>query len=754
MPYRYRLIAAYTAVMLLAILLSGFIYLNDQRLQATSEQLFNKTLPLLRTINQLRSAKVEHERLLYEYYATTDRLRLLPAIQASQSLMADRFEALDGQQLEMFDETRTTFEGIKAVALKLDQNLMNDQVDWDLARAHLIELSNAGRMIDPYLDTFVRDVEAQARRDSDASRAGGKLGTQLVIGFCLAIVGIALFVAFFVDRYIRETAERKRLAMFPERNPNPVISTDSQGNINYLNPAAEDFLREQQLEGKEKQLIPQNLKQAWHSHDEAASGTITLSERLLEYNLSTLKDLELAHIHYKDITEQHQAEQALSHQAKHDLLTQLPNRGQLEIALAENTHNTNSFHLVLLNLHHFERITATYGYQYGDMLLRHASQRINEHLQTENLLQPGLCRMDGSNFAFMVPGSGLSNTQQQQMQQLADTILAAFEEPVCINDNEFYLPLCMGISQFPSDSNNVSGLLKCADSALMQSRKVEGNCIQFYSSQLQDTYKKNLTIENELRQAIANSELELFYQPKMDNHTGAVTSCESLLRWLTPEGVPRYSPVEFIPIAEQSGLIIPLGEWVLETAFAQANVWRDSQPMVTAINLSQRQFQHHDFLPLLKRLKARYPGIEPYIELEITESLLMQDISSSIDTMHAIKDLGFGLSIDDFGTGYSSLSYLKEFPIDKLKIDRSFIIDMTNNKEDKMLVETIIQLAHSLGLATVAEGVETQDQLAALQTIHCTETQGYLISKPLPAREYGRFMEEFQRNQSSVGLIR
>ncbi|BFM17217.1 hypothetical protein R50073_34000 [Maricurvus nonylphenolicus] len=749
MPYRYRFILAYAAILLLAVLLSGFIYLNDQRLQTTSDHLFNETLPLLRTVNQLRSAKVEHERLLYEYYATTDRLRLLPAIQSAQQQMASLFRQLEGQPLAMLDDSLHTMESIKQTAHKLDQNLMKDRVDWDLARTHLIELSSAGRRIDPYFDSFVREIEAEAKLESDASRAGGKLGAQLVIGFCVAIVTIALFVAFFVNRYIRETAERKRLAMFVERNPSPVISADDHGRIHYLNPAASQLLKDLQLESEPEKLIPQVLQDVWQSGGHTASGNIQLNDIVLDFNLSILRDLELAHIHFKDITEQRQAEQALLHQAKHDLLTQLPNRGQLEVWLAQNTQHSNSFHLVLLNLHHFERITATYGYQYGDMLLCHASERINQLLQDADLPRPGLCRLDGSNFAFMVPASGLSNTQQHRTQQLAQTLIDSFSAPFCLNDNEFYLSLCMGVSHYPSDSGNVAGLLKAADSALMESRREEGNSVHFYNSQLQGIHAQHLKIETELRQAINNNELELFYQPKMDSHNGEIHSCESLLRWLNDEGRPRYSPVEFIPVAEQSGLIIPLGEWVLETAFAQANHWRQHQPMVTAINLSQRQFQHHDFLPLLQRLKDKYPGIEPFIELEITESLLMQDVSCSISTMQAIKDMGFALSIDDFGTGYSSLSYLKEFPIDKLKIDRSFVMDMTNNKEDQMLVETIIQLAHSLGLATVAEGVETQDQLQALQSIHCAEIQGYLISRPLSAQDYAEFMASYYQGQQS-----
>lgn len=750
MPYRQKIILVYAAIMLVAALLSGFIYVNDQRLQSTSDELFDTTLPLLRDINALRNAKVEHERLLYEYYATTDQERLKPAIQTQQNTMRKYLDQLEG--LPMQTAIQATFRRIKDSANHLDHNLMQTHVNWDLAREDLIKLSSAGRELDPYLDNIIDSVEQRARMDSTNSRDQVKLGTQLVISFCVAIITLALFVGYFVDRYIRESAERKRLAMFAERNPNPVLSANINGDITYINPAAQAIIHELGLNNG-KALLPTHTAQLWHKGQPQYSGTLAVADRIFDYSLSLLSDLQLAHIHLKDITEQRRAEQALEHQAKYDLLTQLPNRHQLEQKLTSHTQNReHSFHLIIINLHRFERITASYGYQFGDKLLSMASERLQEQLNPNELLAPGLCRMGGTNFAFMLPNHDPLNHQGEAINDLLQQLIASMEEPLRLNDNEFYLSLCIGTSCFPNDSFEVNELLKCADAALMQSRKSEGNSFHFYDQALEDHNTHQLTIEAELRQAIANHELELFYQPKLDTRSGKVKSCESLMRWMV-DGKPKYSPAEFIPIAEQSGLIIQMGEWALTTAFAQAQQWREQFPVSIAVNLSQRQFQHHDFLPLLMRLKLQYPGIEKWIELEITESLLMQEVHTSIEIMRAIKAMGFTLSIDDFGTGYSSLSYLKDFPIDKLKVDRSFIIDMCSNREDEMLVKTVIQLAHSLGLTTVAEGVETTDQLSRLQDLECEEIQGYLISKPIPAQQFQVFYEQHaQGNLNTAGI--
>jgi len=739
MPHRLRVITVYIFVILLAVLLSGFIYVNDQRLKDTTEQLFNNSLPLLRYINQLRNAKVEHERLIYEYYATTDRSRLLPAIERQQKTLQQLLRLIKDQPLPMQGDLNKSFLKLIATTQQIDDNLKQSRVDWDQARAQLINLSHMGSTIDPYLEQMTQSIEARAEHSSMASQDRIQLGTRLVISFCFAISALALLVGFFVDRYLRETAERKRLAMFAERNPNPVLSLGLDSSIHYCNPAALKLA--EQLKIETDALLPNELNQIIISGHLQGQGIMTLQGNTFSFTWSRLSDLEIGHLYLEDISEQRRAEQQLEHQAKHDRLTQLPNRQQLEDSIDQQlSDNSQAFHLVLLNLHQFSRITTSYGYRFGDKLVQRASQRLQHELRNEPLLTPGLCRIDGRNFAFILP-SHPNQSAADQIQQLGQRLIECMQEPIALDDNEFHLALCIGVSQAPVDHDQVSGLLKCADAALMQSKKSEGRNLTLYSQKLHQRHAQQLQLENEMRLAIKEQAFELFYQPKLDVNSNRIECCEALMRWMK-DGKPHHSPADFIPVAEQSGLIIPLGYWALETAFAQTQNWRNATPVITAINLSLRQFQHHDFLNTLKRLAHQYEGIEAFIEFEITESLLMQDIEHSIDIMRSIKAMGFALSIDDFGTGYSSLSYLKDFPIDKLKVDRSFIMNMTTDNDDKMLVKTIIQMAHSLQLTTVAEGVETAEQLQQLTALACEEIQGYFISRPLAVDAFNQFMQK------------
>ena len=636
-PYKLSIIVVYSVVISLAILLAGFIFLNDQRLQNSSERLFNESLPLLRLVGQLRSAKVEHERLLYEYYATTNQTRLMPEVMKLQRASDTLLTQIDHFSLSGLSKAQVLFNQIAQIAGQLDQNLSQDRVDWDLARDQLVTLSQLGRQVEPVLDSLAQAVEAQALSDSDASRQLTHLGTQLVIGFCVAISALTLFVGIFVERYVRETAVRRRLAMFPERNPNPVISVDRSGHITYKNPAAHTlpFSVEKILD-----LLPVSLDTLWHQGLSQTEGEIEVAPATFAFNLALLKDLDLAHIHLKDITEQVKAESALQFQATHDTLTERPNRSQLELALRHQIRNEpTAFFLVIISLHRFERIVANYGRDFGNQLLTKAVRKMVSTFNQGELLEPGLCRLSDHNFAFILPQSLNDREPSWAINDLLQRLFTAFEQSISIEDNEHFLSLRAGICEHPKDNQTPEGLLKCADNALIKAAQSEGTVAQFYTQELHDQNQKSHIIEAGLRQAIKHQALSLFFQPKVNTQTGDVTGCEALMRWIENDK-PKYSPAEFIPVAEQTGLIIDIGEWTLKEAFWQAEQWRRTKPIPIAINLSQRQFQHHNLLPLLAVLQQQYSDIETLIELEITESLLMQDVHTSIHTMNEIKKMG------------------------------------------------------------------------------------------------------------------
>ena len=310
--------------------------------------------------------------------------------------------------------------------------------------------------------------------------------------------------------------------------------------------------------------------------------------------------------------------------------------------------------------------------------------------------------------------------------------------PILIGDNEIFVTLSIGISIYPVDGVNTTTLLKNADAALHQAKEEGRNNFQYYAEQMNATAWQRLKLETELRRALEREEFVLHYQPKVDMESGKIVGMEALLRWQSPER-GLVAPGEFIPLLEETGLILPVGEWVLRAACKQARAWQAAglPDVHIAVNLSTLQFKQPDFAGLVLGI-LQENGLDPAlgaIELELTESLLMNNAAGAIDTLIKLHEAGIQFSIDDFGTGYSSLSYLKRFPISSLKIDQSFVHDLSSESEDEAIVAAIIALGHSLGLNVIAEGVETTEQLAQLRKMGCNEMQGYLFSRPVPAAE-------------------
>ena len=743
MEYRARIIFVYITVIALAIMLSTFIFMSDRKLSESSNELFSNTFPALQEIGRLKQARIEHERLLYEYYATTDFDRLRPKITESrQAITANLMSITKGNEIAVeLEPVHAEYDTIYMSAAQLDQTLAHASVDWDRARALLVSISDAGRRMDPYLDKLAADIESKARADSATNQEQRQLGTKLVIGFSVVIVALAILMGIAIDRYIRETAERKKLAMFAERNPSPVVSTDLNGEVLYQNPATKLLLDDLKSHSNHAQiLLPSDFKAQIatmvKAHQDKYTGIIEIKHRTLQYTISLLNDLKLCHVHFEDITEQTKAQLSLQYQAFHHPLTDLPNRRNLEdlleAKLTEDRDNNESFCLMLVSLHHFDKITSIHGYQFGDELIQRVAYRLKIAMAQfhEQCFERSLFHLDSTTFGVLI-----KNAEKGKALQAAKDLKRTMTKTIVHGDNQFHLSLRIGISNYPKDSDCLSGMLRTADAALVQAKQDEHVSVQSYDESIHQNEQRLMLIESELRIALEEKELCLFYQPKVDAQTGQVNNAEALIRWHRNNKI-LYTPFEFIPVAEQSGLIIPIGERVIETAADQALEWKQNHPINIAVNLSSRQFQHTGFLDHLKDLTKKIPGIEKILELEITESLLMQDIHQSIELMHQIKNLGFKLSIDDFGTGYSSLSYLKEFPIDKLKIDRSFIMNMDTNKEDQTLVKTIVSLSKSLGLETVAEGVETEKQFELLRDFGCEEIQGYYFSQPLPADKF------------------
>lgn len=442
---------------------------------------------------------------------------------------------------------------------------------------------------------------------------------------------------------------------------------------------------------------------------------------------------------HQDITERRRVEKQIAHMAHHDSLTDLPNRvlfrERLTHALAQSSRG-HRFAVLCLDLDHFKAVNDTLGHPIGDRLLTVAAQRLRKCLRDGDIV----ARLGGDEFAIVQNDVGAPIETAILAQRICEALAAPFE----IGGQTMIVGASIGIAMGPDDGGEADELLKNADLALYRAKGDGRGTYRFFEPAMDARMKARRELELSLRHALAAGEFELFYQPITDVSTGAITCCEALLRWHHPT-LGMIPPAQFIPVAEDIGLIVPIGEWVLRQACADAARWPDH--INVAVNLSAIQVMNRSLSPVLlsalgaSRLPARR------LELEITETVLMQNTDATIDTLHRLRELGARISLDDFGTGYSSLKYLRSFPFDKIKIDRCFIGDFAESDESVAIVRAIVALAQGLGIATTAEGVETEAQLAQIRALGCNQMQGYLFSPPRPLAEVERL---FMRPQLSL----
>ena len=435
---------------------------------------------------------------------------------------------------------------------------------------------------------------------------------------------------------------------------------------------------------------------------------------------------------YEDITEQKRIEERMHYLANFDPLTGLPNRTQLndhlKYALSLAKRSKGHLTLMFLDLDHFKDINDTLGHSVGDNVLIELATRIRLVLREEDTAT----RLGGDEFIVLLPGTDALGAGRAA-QKLLDAIASAYQ----VESYDLILTASIGIALFPEDGEDLETLSKCADTAMYRAKQEGRQCYRFFTTEMQAHSERHLQLVNALRHALDLEQLQVHYQPQLAMQGGYIVGAEALLRWQHPE-LGSVSPAEFIPVAESSGLILPIGEWVLRRAIRQAKSWLDSgyAPLIMAVNLSAVQFRNPDLPDLITRILDDEGFPPEYLELELTEGVAMSNPQTAIDVMNNLHERGIRMSIDDFGTGYSSLSYLKKFKVYKLKIDQSFVRDISTDPEDKAIVSAIINLAISLGLKTIAEGVETLSQQAFLREQGCDEMQGYLFSKPLPEEQF------------------
>ena len=447
-----------------------------------------------------------------------------------------------------------------------------------------------------------------------------------------------------------------------------------------------------------------------------------------------------------DITERKLSEQRIHHVAQHDVLTGLPNRSllqdRLSQAIAYSMRYAYPVWVMLIDLDRFKFVNDSMGHKAGDVLLMTVAARLRSALRDTDTV----ARLSGDEFVVILT----EHVDQKLSVDIVQRLMDSVAQPVMLGSKEFFVTCSIGVAVYPTDGAPADSLIEHADIAMYRAKKLGRNNFQFYTPAMNEDAMERVRIESALRNALERDEFVLHYQPQVDLASGEIVGMEALIRWQHPE-MGMVAPNRFIGVAEETGLIVQIGAWVMRAACQQNQDWQDAGlgKLRVAVNLSARQFGAANLIADIRSVLAE-TGLAPNcLEIELTESLFMSDVTLAVELLHAMKALGINLSIDDFGTGYSSLSYLSRFPIDVLKIDRSFVAEITRDSNDAAIVASIIALAHNLKLAVIAEGVETEEQLDYLRRHGCDEMQGYYFSRPLPAVEF----EQLVRQQRRLPLL-
>lgn len=440
-----------------------------------------------------------------------------------------------------------------------------------------------------------------------------------------------------------------------------------------------------------------------------------------------------------DISERKQYQGHIEYLAGHDVLTGLANRhllgDRLERAIIQARRSKHLLALLFMDLNRFKYVNDSFGHRVGDMLLKEVAHRLTVQVRESDTV----FRQGGDEFIILLTDLHTPD----EAATIAAKLIDAINIPFMVDGHELHMSASIGATICPNDSSDIEVLLQNADTAMYRAKAEDASGFLFYSREMRTRARERVKLENALRRAVKRNEFELCYQPKVNIESGRIVGAEALIRWRHPDS-GLITPGSFIPLAEEVGLIVPIGNWVLETACRQNKAWQDAglPPIGVSVNLSVSQFRQDELVDTIQETLDQIGLDGAHLELEVTESLVMNSAEQFISKLHALKSLGVQLSVDDFGTGYSSLSYLKRFALDRLKIDQSFIHDIATDTDDAAITRSVIALGHSLNLKVIAEGVETREQLRFLRENHCDEIQGFYFSKPLPAHEFGNLLHE------------
>jgi len=745
-PYlrRASILAGLAIVMGLA--LSVMVYQSTEKVRINAIDLVEFRIPILTSINELIADLSEQERVIYEFYRSQENDVFLNSSADIKKAFAIHFSVIRSQP--RFNEEaiiiRKKQQQIENMFAQFYDEMQLQEDNWDEMRDILRAISQVRIDLLPTLKSIEEQTKATVVEGHEKTLVQMLISHWLVIIYGIFIVLIAGVVSWYIRQYILTQAKSTRLALFSQRNPNPILSVNSFGEVTFANPACANLLRCVGYDAKQvDRLLPSDFillrQEVSKQRDHSLVVKQQLEDRILQISIYWHQEIDAYDIHIKDITERILAEQEVKQLAFTSQETQLPNQYKLDEHVTQLIDQQIAFSLGVIGIRHYNEKVATFGGEAVAELVRGLAKIIAKKLPEVI----GFYHISESEFALVCTES-LSTLR---LQKLVKDISAEVENAVVTKFGEFFVECDFGFSTFPEHGSDENTLLKNAYIALGIASKHEHDNYCLFNPEFAQQIEKNSTLIDQLRQAIALDELFLVFQPQLSLLDNKITGIETLVRWKHNDQI--ISPADFIPIAEKSGLIVNIGEWILNQAclFARQLIDQGHAELVIAVNVSPRQFSHPQFVQTVKDalLSSGLPANN--LELEITEGVFMHNEENTISVLQHLKGLGVELSIDDFGTGYSSLSYLKQFPVDKLKIDQSFIRECHNNDEDKAIINTIIALGKNLGLSLIAEGVEELEHVELLTEMACDEIQGYWFSRPLEKPQLLTFLADNMNKQ-------
>jgi len=734
----------FALVLVLGIAVSGVVYYKGDYIAKKTVELIAQQVPAYDLLSKLNNSLIEKERFLYEFYATQHQSEFERGYSQSNQQSQDVFDELIVRfgDIPPLQITQSSLQELNILADEFVLNITASETNWSLARQQLRTITDVRRATSPQIQQLITLTENKVEQSEQVILNGLELVRLFVVLYGLATLLVAYIVAKAIKAYLSTAVYNQRLSLFSIRNPNPVISLDSQNLVTYYNPATENLLKKLGLgAGKAELLLAKDInvyqKQLLlEGKEDSKQFEYQIEHLYFQCDLHWLEDLRQWDMHLTDITERKKFEQELQYRASFHPQTGLLNRYELEKTVTELCQTDQKFTFGLIEIRSFSQLVSGQGVTVASTVFKEVATSLDNIMNTIDKDAYRIFHIGEKSFA-LVSTSDLNNKQIDSLVEQIDQRIGS-----TIFHCQYQVQLDFGFANYPQHGNDYTQLHKNSLAALDKSARSGDKSHVMFNLQLGEKLYYEQQLIEDMRVAIEMLQFELYFQPQLALSNGQIIGAEALIRW--QRNGQWIAPAEFIPLAERAGLIDKLGDWILHTACQKAQnlVSLGCNDFVIAVNISPLQFGRKDFLSKVKNV-LEDTGLEAKnLELEVTEGVIIFNELEAIETLAQLKNLGVHLAIDDFGTGYSSLSYLRKFNIDKLKIDQSFIQHIQYQAADQSIVRTIIELGRNLGLKVIAEGVEEPEQQEILTSMGCDEIQGFYFSHPLAEQQFIDFVQQ------------